>query len=171
MAAQNLKPAKNTRPHHGGGQPGTINQFIKNRYQQTWHTIEFSNNRHTRHHPNQRSGSLRSNFSNLPDPAKLCKSAFPRISACRKAPTHPRHTAKCTVFQAVRKGVGRYLSASAAATGTTLHGPEPNRKSHPDGTLHNHTSARMPGFRPRSMATGCSQKYTAHTYRQRLPRP
>src|SRR4029078_7257740 len=66
MAAQNLKPAKNTRPHHGGGQPGTINQFIKNRYQQTWHTIEFSNNRHTRHHPNQRSGSLRSNFSNLP---------------------------------------------------------------------------------------------------------
>jgi hypothetical protein len=30
-----------------------FNQFIKNRYQQTWHTIEFSNNRHTRHHPNQ----------------------------------------------------------------------------------------------------------------------
>jgi hypothetical protein len=25
-----------------------FNQFIKNRYQQTWHTIEFSNNRHIR---------------------------------------------------------------------------------------------------------------------------
>ncbi|WP_354176229.1 hypothetical protein, partial [Arthrobacter nitrophenolicus] len=23
---------------------------LHNRYQQTWHTIEFSNNRHTRHH-------------------------------------------------------------------------------------------------------------------------
>jgi hypothetical protein len=35
-----------------GWRHSTINQFIKNRYQQTWHTIEFSNNRHTRHHPN-----------------------------------------------------------------------------------------------------------------------
>ncbi|MFJ5697604.1 hypothetical protein, partial [Arthrobacter sp. NPDC093139] len=33
---------------HRGGQARQINQFIKNRYQQTWHTIEFSNNRHIR---------------------------------------------------------------------------------------------------------------------------
>ena len=48
---------------------------LHNRYQQTWHTIEFSNNRHTRHHPNQRSGSLRSNFSNLPAGLTLVKPA------------------------------------------------------------------------------------------------
>jgi hypothetical protein len=34
-------------------QPGQFNQFNTiNWYQQTWHTIEFSNNRHTRHHHN-----------------------------------------------------------------------------------------------------------------------
>lgn len=135
-----MKPAKNTRPHHGGGQPGTINQFIKNRYQQTWHTIEFSNNRHTRHHPNQRSGSLRSNFSNLPDPAKLCKSAFPRFPLAGRSPARVRHTAKCTVFQAVRMGVGRYLSASAAATRMTLHGSGCGCKPAP-------IAAKTPSFR------------------------
>ena len=37
-----------------GDRSGTINQFNTiNWYQQTWHTIEFSNNRHTRHHHNQ----------------------------------------------------------------------------------------------------------------------
>ncbi|MFB9667970.1 hypothetical protein ACFFPK_07535, partial [Glutamicibacter nicotianae] len=40
------------------------------RYQQTWHTIEFSNNKHSRHHtshPVMATASLRSNFSNLPE--------------------------------------------------------------------------------------------------------
>ncbi|MDF9751302.1 hypothetical protein M2428_002768, partial [Arthrobacter sp. ES3-54] len=38
----------------GVAQPGQFNQFNTiNWYQQTWHTIEFSNNRHTRHHHNQ----------------------------------------------------------------------------------------------------------------------
>jgi hypothetical protein len=46
-------------------------------YQQTWHTIEFSNNRHTRHQeqPLRATPSLRSNFSNLPAPARFRKSA------------------------------------------------------------------------------------------------
>jgi len=119
-----------------------FNQFIKNRYQQTWHTIEFSNNRHTRHHPNQRSGSLRSNFSNLPDPAKLCKSAFPRFPLHRKAPApsaahqSARHFPGCS-----KKGVGRYFSASAAATRKTLHAPEGPRKSSHHGLLHACTAA------------------------------
>jgi hypothetical protein len=44
-----LKPAVKTRPHHGVAQPGQFNQFNTiNWYQQTWHTIEFSNNRHIR---------------------------------------------------------------------------------------------------------------------------
>jgi hypothetical protein len=47
-----------------------------NWYQQTWHTIEFSNNRHTRHHHNNNRGSLRSNFSNLPGSGPRCKSRF-----------------------------------------------------------------------------------------------
>ena len=159
-----MKPAKNTRPHHGGGQPGTINQFIKNRYQQTWHTIEFSNNRHTRHHPNQRSGSLRSNFSNLPDPAKLCKSAFPRFPLAGRSPARVRHTAKCTVFQAVRKGVGRYLSASAAATRMTLHGPGGTRKSSRDRRTsrtpkHRTATARPPEGHPRATRVVISNGY------------
>ncbi|WP_364747501.1 hypothetical protein [Arthrobacter sp. LAR12-1-1.1] len=49
MAAQNLKPAKNTRPHHGVAGPAhSTNPYTINWYQQTWHTIEFSNNRHIR---------------------------------------------------------------------------------------------------------------------------
>jgi hypothetical protein len=130
-AAQNLKPAVKTRPHHGGGGPANSTNLIKNRYQQTWHTIEFSNNRHTRHHPNQRSGSLRSNFSNLPALSKLCKSAFPRFSLAGRSPARPRHTVECAIFQAVRKGVGRYFSASAAATRKTLHGRRGACKSTP----------------------------------------
>ena len=77
-AAQNLKPAVKTRPHHGVAQSSQFNQSITiNWYQQTWHTIEFSNNRHTRHHHNHHSRrSLRSNFPNLPGPGPQCKSRF-----------------------------------------------------------------------------------------------
>src|SRR5206468_826220 len=45
--AQNLKPAEKPDPTHGGGQGPAKQPINKNRYQQTWHTIEFSNNRHT----------------------------------------------------------------------------------------------------------------------------
>jgi hypothetical protein len=71
-AAQNLKPAKKPDHHtRGCGQPGKSTNSIKNRYQQTWHTIEFSNNRHTRHHPNQ-------TFRIAPEQLfKLTRSAFP----------------------------------------------------------------------------------------------
>ena len=49
MAAQNLKPAVKTRPNPRGGQTQPIQPItLHNRYQQTWHTIEFSNNRHIR---------------------------------------------------------------------------------------------------------------------------
>jgi hypothetical protein len=67
-----------TSPPHTGVHDRTginFNQSKNNRYQQTWHTIEFSNNRHTRHHPHPPKGpeSLRSNFSNLPEPAAQSK--------------------------------------------------------------------------------------------------
>ena len=91
MTAQNLKPAVKTRPHHGVAESSQFNQFNTiNWYQQTWHTIEFSNNRHTRHHHNQGRGSLRSNLSNLPEPGTLCKSAFLRSTNSPEGP-HPQH--------------------------------------------------------------------------------
>ena len=100
-----MKPAKNTRPHHGGGQPGTINQFIKNRYQQTWHTIEFSNNRHTRHHPNQRSGSLRSNFSNLPGFTPRRKSMFQDPHRQTNQPHQAQTTSKSHQIMVLISGI------------------------------------------------------------------
>jgi hypothetical protein len=49
MAAQNLKPAEKQPDHTTGWHnPVKSNQLIINWYQQTWHTIEFSNNRHIR---------------------------------------------------------------------------------------------------------------------------
>ncbi|MCU1512582.1 MAG: hypothetical protein JWO34_2422, partial [Arthrobacter sp.] len=44
----NLKPAVKTRPHHGVAGPAKQPIHKINWYQQTWHTIEFSNNRHIR---------------------------------------------------------------------------------------------------------------------------
>jgi hypothetical protein len=76
--ALNPIKAKNTRqPPHGTRQPADNLQPKKIWYQQTWHTIEFSNNRHTRHQeqPLRAAPSLRSNFSNLPAPARFRKSA------------------------------------------------------------------------------------------------
>ena len=48
---------KKSRPNpaagtHRGGHPQPIRPSKNNRYQQTWHTIEFSNNRSTRHQDN-----------------------------------------------------------------------------------------------------------------------
>ncbi|MFJ5694099.1 hypothetical protein ACIP9X_09625, partial [Arthrobacter sp. NPDC093125] len=44
-----FETSQNTRPHpQGQAQPGNSTNLIKNWYQQTWHTIEFSNNRHIR---------------------------------------------------------------------------------------------------------------------------
>ncbi|MCU1564949.1 MAG: hypothetical protein JWN05_3328 [Arthrobacter sp.] len=95
MAAQNLKPAKNTRPHHGVAGPGKFNQFNTiNWYQQTWHTIEFSNNRHMRILPKQFIISeffcfafLRCDVYSLFHSFPLCKSGiFSRNSLCRVNP-------------------------------------------------------------------------------------
>ncbi|MGZ2224734.1 hypothetical protein, partial [Glutamicibacter nicotianae] len=44
---------KTLKPSHGGAmiQANVMYSPNKNiRYQQTWHTIEFSNNKHSRHH-------------------------------------------------------------------------------------------------------------------------
>ena len=86
--------------------PGQFNQFNTiNWYQQTWHTIEFSNNRHTRHHHNLSRGSLRSNFPNLPEPAELCKPAFPRSTTPpTRIPTHTRHAKLRTISRLFIRG-------------------------------------------------------------------
>ena len=50
------------------------------------------------------SGSLRSNFSNLPDPTRLCKPHFRDPKPPGSAPTQQQHAQKRTIFQAVQKG-------------------------------------------------------------------
>ena len=107
MIAQNLKPAVKTRPHHGVAGPGQFNQFNTiNWYQQTWHTIEFSNNRHTRHHHNQTTSrrSLRSNFPNLPESKPHCKPASPRSTAQTRIPTRIPHAIKAPFSRPFRRG-------------------------------------------------------------------
>ena len=48
---------KHSSTSHGGAMPQANNMYSPNkiniRYQQTWHTIEFSNNKHSRHHNHQ----------------------------------------------------------------------------------------------------------------------
>jgi hypothetical protein len=75
-AAANLKPAENQTTTHGGAQwPGKkFNQSKNNRYQQTWHTIEFSNNRHLpapppTKGPVDRSGATFQSYPNQPHKA------------------------------------------------------------------------------------------------------
>jgi hypothetical protein len=82
------------------------------------------------------SGSLRSNFSNLPDLKKLCKSTFPRPALPKTAPTHNPARHQANHFQAVCQGIGRNLSASAAATQKTIHPHTPPRKSTPTPPPH-----------------------------------
>ncbi|WP_310050879.1 hypothetical protein, partial [Arthrobacter ginsengisoli] len=69
----------------GVAQSSQFNQSITiNWYQQTWHTIEFSNNRHIRstHKNNSKqlnsfvSAFLRCDISSLFHPYPLCKSGF-----------------------------------------------------------------------------------------------
>ncbi len=187
-AAQNLKPAVKTRPHHGVAQPGQFNQFNTiNWYQQTWHTIEFSNNRHTRHHHNPDGrGSLRSNFSNLPESRTLCKSAFPRPT---NHPTRPHPNPERTKRRPdpVLKFRGLAASGSQLSAGLPLGDLENNTPTHappqlhpphpphhpktptkprqnPANTSHNHptnTPTTHPGTQPR----------TVHCITTRQPQP
>ena len=80
--------AKN-HPPHGVRQTSQFNQSKNNRYQQTWHTIEFSNNRHIRILPKQFRfiienlcfAFLRCDVSSLFHSFSLCKSGiFTRYS-------------------------------------------------------------------------------------------
>ena len=136
-------------------QPGQFNQFNTiNWYQQTWHTIEFSNNRHTRHHhnPNGR-GSLRSNFSNLPESGTLCKSAFPRPT---NHPTRPHQNPERTKRRPdpVLKFRGLAASGSQLLAGLPLGDLENNTPTTPPPQTHPHTTPK-----PRKTAA----KTTHHT--------
>ena len=64
---------------------------------------------------------------------KLCKPAFPRLTIPRRVPAHNRRAKNRTISRLFIKGVGRYLSASAAATRTTLHTNPTQNKSTPKG--------------------------------------
>jgi hypothetical protein len=72
-------------------QTSQFNQSKNNRYQQTWHTIEFSNNRHYRHQKPRktRTSSLRSNFTSLPAPTHPRKSAGFHRSGCFQLDPQP----------------------------------------------------------------------------------
>ncbi|MGY4544216.1 hypothetical protein ACVWY0_004160, partial [Arthrobacter sp. UYNi723] len=77
-----------------------FNQFNTiNWYQQTWHTIEFSNNRHTRHHHNQsavdRSGAT---FQTYPV-SRPDANPYSRTRTSRKhIPTKPRRSKEQPTF-------------------------------------------------------------------------
>ena len=79
-------------PPRGGDTANSTNSYKINRYQQTWHTIEFSNNRHTRHHHNKKPcrDSLRSNFANLPDTRTQSKSTILTANHTSRNQPHPK---------------------------------------------------------------------------------
>ena len=113
-----------------GWRHSKFNQFIKNRYQQTWHTIEFSNNRHTRHHPNQTFRIAPEQLSKLTRPTSTWQIHVSATTNTRISPHPHNSTLKSEPFsRPFRRGFGRYFSASAAATQKTIHAPQPHRKS------------------------------------------
>ncbi|MDQ0925940.1 hypothetical protein QF038_004448, partial [Pseudarthrobacter sp. W1I19] len=67
---------------------------------------------------------------------KLCKSAFQRSALPSTVPTQEPARQRANHFQAVCQGVGRTLSASAAATQKTIHAHTPTRKSTTTHTPH-----------------------------------
>ena len=70
-------------------------------------------------------------FQTYPTPGSFANQRFRDSQPHQKAPTRFPHANKDAVFQAIQKGVGRYLSASAAATRITLHAPGTRHKSIP----------------------------------------
>jgi hypothetical protein len=95
MAAQNLKPAEKQPDHTTGWHnPVKSNQLIINWYQQTWHTIEFSNNRHTRHHHNQHSVADRSGATSqtYPIPPHFANQRFRHPQATQEESPPGFHT-------------------------------------------------------------------------------
>ncbi|HJW00039.1 MAG TPA: hypothetical protein VJ617_13195, partial [Arthrobacter sp.] len=134
MIAKFETSCKNQTQSTGWTRPGQNNQSKNNWYQQTWHTIEFSNNRHTRHHHNQpavdRSGAT---FQTYPVSRSFANRRFRDLLLRRTGPTRIRHAKKRAIFRLLKKGVCRYFSASAAATQKTIHGRNPHRKSTLEG--------------------------------------
>ncbi|MET4588334.1 hypothetical protein, partial [Pseudarthrobacter sp. PvP022] len=77
-------------------------------YQQTWHTIEFSNNRHTRHHHNipavDRSGATSQTYLN----SRLkANQRFRDLPVIETIPAFEPHAKWRTVFRLFRRGFGR----------------------------------------------------------------
>ncbi|MDP9937191.1 hypothetical protein J2T11_003562, partial [Paenarthrobacter nicotinovorans] len=149
-AAQNSKPAENQTTTHGGAQqPGiNFNQSKNNRYQQTWHTIEFSNNRHYRHHhqPHRATGSLRSNFSNLPEQPDLGKSALPRFQTRSPSPHPANARSKAHRFSGCHQG-GWPPQFPAPSCLTRGDSEDITRPQHPT-QIHPHTTQKPLKHKP-----------------------
>ena len=97
-----MKPAKNTRPSTGADSPAqSTNSYKINRYQQTWHTIEFSNNRHTRHHHNHHSVADRSGatFQTYPVSRLKANQRFRDFRFNWRVPARRRRTNKYAIFR------------------------------------------------------------------------
>ncbi|MFE4082842.1 hypothetical protein, partial [Paenarthrobacter sp. YIM B13468] len=103
-----------------------FNQSKNNRHQQTWHTIEFSNNR----------------------PPKTS----PR-TAHHKSSTRNKAIGKEELFLAAYRTVHTFrLSVSHPATQKTIHAPHPQRKSTPTTTQHTPKTPASPPSNIRSEA-------------------
>ncbi|WP_217376003.1 hypothetical protein, partial [Paenarthrobacter ureafaciens] len=131
-----LKPAENQTTTHGGAQwPGKkFNQSKNNRYQQTWHTIEFSNNRHLPAPPPTKGQQIAPEqlFKLTRTSSVLANQRF-RDSDRGFGPARQRSHIKANHFQAVIKGFGlrgfQPQAVSLAATQKTLHASTPTYKS------------------------------------------
>ncbi|MDR6438944.1 hypothetical protein J2790_004119, partial [Paenarthrobacter nicotinovorans] len=89
-------------------------------------------------HTHQGPGSLRSNFSNLPDQPELRKSTFPRFPVQSPAPPDTSTPGSAPFFRLLSKGFGlrgsQLQAVSLAATQKTLHAHGHRHKSPPTPT-------------------------------------
>ncbi|MGO4385896.1 hypothetical protein, partial [Specibacter sp. RAF43] len=95
----NSKPAKKPSTTTGAAADDPITNQQTIGINKTWHTIEFSNNNHTRPtHPKPntqfRGDQRRSNFSNIPDPARQRKPQT--VTHTTKPPTQTTHNRQPT---------------------------------------------------------------------------
>jgi hypothetical protein len=127
-----LKPAVKTRPNHGVADLAKTTNQKNNWYQQTWHTIEFSNNRHTRHHHNQKPAVDRSGatFQTYPVSRSFANRRFRDFPAQANRP-HPYSARwKACHFQAVEEGGLSLFFRFSGGDSENNTRPEPPRQIH-----------------------------------------
>ena len=153
-----MKPAVKTRPHHGVADPvNSTNSYKINRYQQTWHTIEFSNNRHTRHHHNPISVADRSGatFQTYPIPDHYANRRFRHPQAPQEgSPPGFRTPVKTPFFRPFRRGRSLSFRISGGDSNYFTR-PEDPAQIHPRTVGLGRKPAEFRGFPADLALLGC----------------